>query len=389
MTNMITITRAMMFTPGLNNCWGIPLLFESEPGMAKTATLNMLRKDGLLVLVVLGSVRDPSDIGGMPIEIDGVIHRCPDTWVGECFKHKRVVVFFDEFNTSAPATMNAILRVINERAVGDSVLPPTVRFIAAQNPVDQTAQGYDLAPPMANRFLHLDWVAPSVNEWASWLFGNDDSEFGAHAEAAPVDTALAEAREAQVLAAWPAAWANAKGLVGSFITKRPELLHKMPKIDDPKASKAWPSRRSWEMAARVLAGASIHGLDETTTNLLMSGCVGTDAIAEFATWRAEQDLPDAAEVLDGTEAFGHDPQRLDRTAAVLNACAALVADKGCDRRPQRSAMLWRMLGALVDHAADLTVAPTTVLVRSGLSTMPEARPVLAKLDPVLRAAGLR
>jgi hypothetical protein len=389
MTSIQTIIRAMMFTPGMNNAWGIPVLFESEPGEGKTSIVMDLQKDGLLVLVVLGSVRDPSDIGGLPIEIDGVVHRCPDAWVAKCMAAKRVVVFFDEFNTAAPATMNAILRVINERAVGDDVLPPTVRFIAAQNPVEQTAQGYDLAPPMANRFLHLDWQAPSTPDWTCWLMGMDDSNFGEAKAAVKVETKVAERIEAEVLAAWPEALSQASALVASFITKRPELLHKMPKIDDPRSSKAWPSRRTWEMATRVLAGASIHGLDESTTNMLLSGCVGTDAIAEFATWRAEQDLPDAAEVLDGKVSFGHDPKRLDRTAAVLNACASLVADKGCTNRKARAAMMWRMLGALIDHAADLTVTPAKVMVKAGLMTLPEARPVLAKLDPMLKAAGLR
>jgi len=391
MSTFTHIIRAMTFTPGLNGRWGIPMLFESEPGMAKTSILNTLRDDGLAVVTILGSVRDPSDIGGLPVEVNGVIHRCPDTWVAEVTKAKRAVVFFDELNTSMPAVMNAMLRVINEGVVGDDTLPPTVRFVAAQNPVEQTAGGYDLAPPMANRFCHVAWQAPTHADWSSWMLGSDDAAFGADAgnPNADVDGETAEALEAKVLKAWPRAWSRARGTIAAFIGARPELLHKMPKVDDPNASKAWPSRRTWEMAARVLAGADVHKLSEADTNLLVAGCVGVAASAEFSAWRAAQDLPDAAAVLDGEVSFGHDPRRLDRTAAVLNACAALVTDRGCDKREARITMLWTMLGALVDHAADLTVPAARVLIKAGLGGNAAARPTLAKLEPLLRAAGIR
>ncbi len=51
--------------------------------------------------------------------------------------------------------------------------------------------------------------------------------------------------EERVMNAWPNAEAKAKGLVAGFLRRRPELLHKQPKADDPQASRAWPSRRTW------------------------------------------------------------------------------------------------------------------------------------------------
>ena len=390
MNNFRNIIRTALFTPGTNNRWGIPLLFEADPGTAKTSIINTFNEEGLTVITLLGSVRDPSDIAGLPIEVNGVIHRCPDTWVKEAIDAKRCVVFCDELNTSAPAVQAALLRVIFEGVCGDETLPPTVRFLAAQNPTDQAAGGWDLAPPLANRFGHLAWQAPSTQDWGAWLLGNDDNSFAADAVVdTTVDDSIAEAIEAEVLAAWPAAWAKARGQVAAFVNARPELLHKMPSVDSPDSSKAWPSRRTWEMAARCIAGAEVHKLNPSDADMLMAACIGTSATAEFATWRAEQDLPAPADVLDGKVAFGHDARRLDRTSAVLSACAAFVADPNCADRAKRASMMWKMLGALVDSAADLTVGPCRVLLKAGLGSSPDARPTLAKLEPMLRAAGLR
>ena len=44
-----------------------------------------------------------------------------------------------------------------ERTVGDLPLPDGVTVIAAANPPELAADGWDLAAPLANRFCHLDW----------------------------------------------------------------------------------------------------------------------------------------------------------------------------------------------------------------------------------------
>ena len=50
-----------------------------------------------------------------------------------------------------------MLTVALERMVGRTKLPDAVRIVAAANPPDRAAGGVDLTPPMANRFLHIDF----------------------------------------------------------------------------------------------------------------------------------------------------------------------------------------------------------------------------------------
>jgi hypothetical protein len=377
------IIRTLLFTPGVNDRWGLPALFEGEPGTAKTATLGSdLRAEGLRLFVLLGSLSDPADIGGYPMQVGGVMHRATPMWARAAADAVHAVIFADELNTSAPAVQAALLRVVLEGAVADFVLPKTVRFIAAQNPTDQAAGGWDLAPPLANRFGHFAWQAPSTEQWNDWLLSGASIDGDD-----PKDAAQTEKR---VMELWPTPWARARGQVAGFMMRRPELLHRMPKVDDPKASKAWPSRRTWEMACRAVAGAEVHRLGPVETDVMISAFIGEGAAAEFATYRTQADLPDPTDVLDRGVKFKHEARRMDRTAAVLNSCTALVVNPSCALRDERAAVLWNiLLDVQTEGAADLVVGPARTLLRAALGSSKDARVALAKLEPVLRDAGIR
>jgi hypothetical protein len=249
------------------------------------------------------------------------------------------------------------------------------------NSTEDAAGGWDLAPPLANRFGHFKWDGPDASEWSDWALGGaNGQEVG--------EGFNAEAEEKRVMAAWPSPWAKARGVVAGFIQKRPELLHQMPKSGDPKASKAWPSHRTWEYAMRAIAGAEIHDLPEIERDELISAFIGSGAAGELITYITEADLPDPAELLDGQVSFEHEPKRLDRTAAVLASCAALVTSAKAVKQADRAAALWKICQPIVKDAADIVVPTGRALVKAKLSKSPEARPVLLKLQPILAAAGV-
>lgn len=41
--------------------------------------------------------------------------------------------------------------------MGAYALPDTVRIVAAANPPDVAASGWELSAPLANRFVHIQW----------------------------------------------------------------------------------------------------------------------------------------------------------------------------------------------------------------------------------------
>jgi len=372
---IIEILRAAVMTPASKG-WGLPIIIEGEPGTGKTSQVVdcVASASGLASHVLIASLREPADFLGFPVVSEGTMSYAAPTWANDLVNADGGLVFLDELNTAPPAVQAALLRVTLDRVVGDVQLPGRTRFVAAQNATDDAAGGWDLAPPLANRFGHIKWDAPNVDDWTTWLL--DDSR--------DLEPAVSvKELEAEITKQWPNMWSRARGLVTGFLRRRPEFLHKMPGAEDPQRSKAWPSPRSWENATRALASSYVHGLGDDATNIFFGAFVGDAVAYEFFNWLAECDLPDPVDVLEGRVEFKHDKFRLDRTAAVLNSCIGLVIPEDSENRNKRASTLWVLLADMVDDCADLVIVPAKALAKARLTKTAPARKALAKLQPIL------
>src|SRR6201999_702329 len=108
----------------------------------------------------ISSIREPSDFAGLPVVagLDGAtrVEFAPPRGATRLADAGHGLVFFDEISTAPPAVQAALLRVVLERTVGDLTLPDEVAVVAAANPPEQAADGWDLSAPLANRFCHVD-----------------------------------------------------------------------------------------------------------------------------------------------------------------------------------------------------------------------------------------
>jgi hypothetical protein len=254
--------------------------------------------------------------------------------------------------------------VVLERAVGDLTLPDEVAVVAAANPPEQAADGWDLSAPLANRLCHLDWQT-DPRAVADGLAGG---------WAAPVVPALP--------AGWQAEELLSRGLVAAFLHVRPALAC-APPSDAASAGRGWPSPRTWEMAARLMAAAVAAGRSDEARSALVRGAVGDGAGVEFLAWLIEMDLPDPEEVLADPGSFRL-PERGDLAYAALAAVAAAVA---ADPTPERWTAGWQVLGLAADAAPDVAAVAARVLARcrpDGAALPPEIK----LFAPVLRDAGL-
>src|SRR5690349_1936062 len=211
----------------------LPVLLWGEPGIGKSATLAQLA-EGLdaPMETVIASVHEPSDFAGLPIVGDDPasqgVPMAPPDWAVRLSRYGRGILFFDELSSAPPAVQAALLRVVLERRVGSLTLPPAVRIVAAANPPASAADGWHLAPPLANRFVHLHWTH-DPRTVARGLSGTWPAITVPVVDPARTSSALARAR----------------GAVAGFLTARPGLAHHLP--DDAEArGGAWPSPRAWE-----------------------------------------------------------------------------------------------------------------------------------------------
>lgn len=375
------LLHAIVFTPANDaGRWGIPALFWGEPGVAKTDIIESVGGAWSMPTETLSpGERGEGAFGVTPVPSASAEYMTypPPDWKAKFDKAKRGVVFVDEINTASPALQPPILGLVQARRIGGAYLGDGVRILGAANPPEVAAGGWDLAPPVANRFAHFTWDCPSVEEWSDWLFGNASVTAGGNAGQ----------EEERVMLAWSKPWAVARGYVAGFLRRRPEFMHKRPEIGDPAASRAWPSPRTWAFAARALAASAIHDLTATDAEEYVRACVGPGVANEFVAWRATADLPDPMDLLDGKVEFSHDPARLDRTMAILSSCAALVSPSACEHREQRARTLWSLLGVVLRDAADIVVGPAKQLVAAKLTGVgKEADVVMARIYPILQRA---
>lgn len=375
------ILHVLMFTPAGGGRWGLPTVMWGPPGIGKTEIIESFgRSIGLYVETLSPGERGEGAFGVTPVPSENAAflrYPAPD-WT-ENVKDGGLV-FVDEMTLAEPALQKYLMALVRAGRIGSAKLGPRVRRLAAANAVEQAAGGWDLSMPLANRILHLDWEPPAVEEWSDWLLGG-----ASDAVETPLNAIGEEGRVEQI---WPNYFAKASGIVTGFLRRRPDLLHKMPTSSDPSASRAWPSHRSWEMATRVLASSDLHKLQRDDCETLLKGAVGV-AAQEMIEFLDAADLPDPADILDGKTQFSHEPRRLDRTAAILSSCAALVAFPGSNERKRRAATLWRLMQQTMNGAEDVAVPAARVLCKAGFIDSPEALPMLQKMAPFLEAAGIK
>lgn len=327
---------------------GVPILWWGAPGTAKSSIMTLMGEAlNRHVEVVISSVREPSDIGGLPAIINGSVQLIAPLWAKRVIERASAgiasIVFFDEISTAPPANQAALLRVILERVVGDTVMPVTTAMGAAANPPEQAAGGYEMSAPLANRFLHRDWTL-SATDWVDGLLS------GFEPPSVP-----------RLKDGWDAGEPMTRAMIGGFIRHRPTLMLQVPE-SGADAGKAWPSPRTWTMAARMIAAARAagYGDESDVTMAAVAGLVGPGPATEVLAWVKDLDLPDPEELLKHPERFKL-PSRSDRQFAALASVAAAVMQNTTEDRYLAG---WKIMAkAATDGPRDVAAAAAAGLLR--------------------------
>ncbi|UGT67564.1 MoxR family ATPase [Nocardia gipuzkoensis] len=323
----------------------LPVLLWGEPGIGKTAALTQLAADlDLPLTTVIASVHEPSDFSGLPIigddPAENGVPMAPPDWAVRLVRAGRGLLFLDELSTAPPAVQAALLRLVLERRIGNIRLPRGVRIVAAANPRSSAADGWELSPPLANRFVHLQWTHEH-DVVVRGLGGTWPHATLPRLAPEKLSEAVAFARRA----------------VCVLLAARPALVHQLPSAETRRGG-PWPSPRSWEMTLRLIAFATAAGSSREVLSLLVRGTVGDGPGFELLAGLDRMDLPDP-EALLADPASAALPERGDLRQAVLDGVVAAVR-----KRPEKSRWdaAWALLvKALETGAPDLIVVPATTL----------------------------
>ena len=307
---------------------GLPVLLIGEPGTGKTAWVRSFAKSlNIHVETLIGSVLDPTDVGGLPApDGDRARYLLPD-WFCRLSKAGGGILFLDELTCSAPSVQAALLRVVHERAIHGSELPPRTWIVAAANPPEQAAGGWDLAAPLANRFAHLQWAVDAEH----WMDG--------------MVSGWSQKPEKALPAGWERRIGEQRGIIAGYIRHSPASLQKMPE-QDIQRSNPWPSARTWDNAAVALAACEAAEIEPHDA---LGGIIGDGESIAFLHWRKSLDLPDPETLLANPDKCKL-PDRDDNLFISLNALASAYVRTQTANRWDAA---WIILGRVAETAPDV------------------------------------
>ncbi|MEY5061258.1 MAG: hypothetical protein RIS45_1179 [Planctomycetota bacterium] len=220
-----------------------PAFIWGPPGVGKSAIVAQLaRERGLELVDIRAPLLDPTDLRGIPAVVGDRAE-----WFAPSFLPREGaapgVLFFDELNAAPPIVQASLYQLVLDRRIGEYRLPDGWVVVAAGNREQDRSVVYRMPEALSNRFVHLDFQ-PSFDDWRRW--------------------AVSRQLHASVVA---------------FLSLRRELLHK-PGGNE----RAFPTPRSWEMAADILdAYGTCLAPDEA-----LAGTIGTGAAIELRKFIASE-----------------------------------------------------------------------------------------------------
>ena len=276
-------------TPSPQGPVGIPVLLWGRPGVGKSSFIEGLGTPELKVTTLIASIHDPTDFSGLPVLENGRVRYAVPDWVNGFADFPAGILFLDELSTAPPSVQSALLRVVFERKVGFEPLPGGVRIVAAANPPDLMVGGWELSPPLRNRFVHLQWDIPESLYLRSLTQG---WEHGVLSAIDPVE-------HRRKLQDW-------KIRIAGFLRVRPDSLHSSPEDN----AYGFASPRSWDFAAALLCSCDLLGyhLGEQSGGSqrvildLVAGCLGEATALPLIEYLTNLRLPDPQALLDGSSA---------------------------------------------------------------------------------------
>lgn len=251
-----------------------PVITWGAPGIGKSQIVQQVAAAlGRKVIDIRASLLDPVDLRGIPTVVKGRTE-----WAAPSFLPKQgdpdSVILLDELNRAPGMTQNALFQLVLDRALGEYRLPDNCEIVACCNRESDGGGVQKMHLALANRFEHLDMEA-DLDDWCKWAVTPK-------ANIHPMVIAHLRLRRERLFAmdTWLGGTSGHDHVrTGQHCTCGAELK---------KATRAYPSPRSWEFVSRITHQNPQNGIAHS----LFAGAIGeADAVEYSGTLRLYRELP--------------------------------------------------------------------------------------------------
>ncbi len=241
-----SLTPEQLFEFLLNVAPVRPVFIWGPPGIGKSSLVELFAAEvGLDCVSLLGSQLAPEDIIGVPQIVDGKSRFCPPTLIA---RDEPFCLFLDELNACSQEVQKAFYSLINDRRIGEFVLPEGSIVVGAGNRAQDAAIVKPLSSALINRMVHVSLRANHRN-WLQWANNN-----ALHI------------------------------LVVKYIQLRPDHLWSKP----PKHEEPFSTPRSWHMLSDSLTAYTPETLTVETVSYLASGLLTPSHARQFVGFYKQQ-----------------------------------------------------------------------------------------------------
>lgn len=237
----------------------IPTYLWGSPGVGKSSIVKQIAKDKNIGFIDLRlSLMDPTDLKGIPF-YDA--NEQTALWAPPAFlpREGEGILFLDELNTAPPSLQASAYQLILDRCVGEYKLPDGWAIVSAGNKESDRGVTYKMAPPLANRFVHLE-MDVDLEDWKLWAYKNNICES-----------------------------------VIAYLSYKTQNLFT---FDPSQNQKSFATPRSWEYVDKILKS---H-MDESLLLDAISGAIGKDIGVDFLSFfKVMHKLPDIKSIVESSK----------------------------------------------------------------------------------------
>lgn len=321
----------------------IPAMIFGTFGIGKSAVVSQtFTAMGYTPLVFHTSMILPEELGGIgTLQIEGgestVVRAVPDLVMAvrnaAAASGKRVVLFLDEITSAMPAVQAALYPVLLDRRAGMYPLPEGTYVCAAGNLATDRGVVEELARPLLNRCVVLQYDGPTIEEFEPYM-----ADKGFHPT------------------------------IRTYLKVNPAALVSV----DPEQEQS-PTPRSWEAASKLLRTPS---LPKSLRMTMLAGAVGSVEAAKLEAFieMSDQLTPVADILMDPTGAKLPDAGNFAATYMQLVALSGEVVKRGADKTIKSA---WAYVKRLSPELASLFVV---ALPGSAIPVLVSAEPTLLETN---------